>query len=416
MGDVRRILAVLVAVAAFALPAAAFDGPTQQTGAKKSTAEKKSTAAEREAPPSDTAADEKSKSAAMVQQAFEGGIKAYGAGKNEEALRAFEAAMRGGLPSAQMPRMLYYRGLTFRKLGKPGFAVSDLTSALWLKNGLSEAERADAIKVRALAYNEAGISDVPAVPQSSYAEAPALPGQSNNTPGWQTAMAGGGSASAPAPVSNAPAAPTPSSSSGGVGGFFSSLFGGGSSSEPKAEEPPATTASIANDAPPAAAESSSWSGTTEVAQAAPAPQRAPEIASPFVTQVAAAEQPSSPASDAAPVARSAPSGKTQVAAAEQPSASASDAAPVARSAPSGKFRLQVAAVRSRSEAEALAGLVVGRHGEQLGGRQPEVDEAVIGSMGTFYRVRLGPYANAKEPEQLCVALRSDGFDCLVVTR
>ncbi len=88
----------------------------------------------------------------MVQQAFDAGIKAYGAGKNEEALRAFEAAMRGGLPSAQMPRMLYYRGLTFRKLGKPGFAVSDLTSALWLKNGLSEAERADAIKVRALAY------------------------------------------------------------------------------------------------------------------------------------------------------------------------------------------------------------------------------------------------------------------------
>ena len=63
--------------------------------------------------------------------------------------------------------LLYYRGLVFRKLGKPGFAVSDLTSALWLKNGLSEAERADAIKVRALAYNEAGISDVPPVPQSS---------------------------------------------------------------------------------------------------------------------------------------------------------------------------------------------------------------------------------------------------------
>ncbi len=64
----------------------------------------------------------------------------------------------------------------------------------------------------------------------------------------------------------------------------------------------------------------------------------------------------------------------------------------------------------------MPGCVVGRHAEQLGGRQPEVDEAVIGSMGTFYRVRLGPYASAKEPEQLCVALRSDGFDCLVVTQ
>ena len=103
-----------------------------------------------------------------------------------------------------------------------------------------------------------------------------------------------------------------------------------------------------------------------------------------------------------------------MAAVDQPKSSANDAPPVARSSPSGKYRLQVAAVRTRSEAEALAGLVVGRHAEQLGGRQPEVDETVIGSMGTFYRVRLGPYASADEPEQLCVALRSDGFDCLVV--
>ena len=35
-------------------------------------------------------------------------------------------------------------------------------------------------------------------------------------------------------------------------------------------------------------------------------------------------------------------------------------------------------------------------------------------MGTFYGVRLGPYASAGEPEPMCGALRSDGFDCLVV--
>jgi tetratricopeptide (TPR) repeat protein len=381
MGDVLRNLTLLLAVAAFALPAAAFDGPTQKAGARKSSAAQKE---QKEEP--EVGGDEKGKTAALVQQAFDAGIKAYGAGKNEEALRAFEAAMRGGLPSAQMPRMLYYRGLTFRKLGKPGFAVSDLTSALWLKPGLSEAERADAIKVRALAYNEAGISNVPAVPQSSFAEAPTLPGQSKPDPAVHTAMAGG--ASAPA-ASDAPAAPTPSSGSGGVTGFFSNLFGGGSSSSsgPPPGEPPGATASI--DRPPVQSEDSAgWGGTTEVAPASAPPQRAPEIASPFVTQIAAVDEP-----------------KT----------SATDAAPVARSTPSGKFKLQVAAVRTRSEAVALAGLVVGRHAEQLGGRKPEVDETVIGSMGTFYRVRLGPYANADEPEHLCVALRSDGFDCLVVT-
>lgn len=383
MGDVLRNLTVLAAVAAFTLPAAAFDGAPQTTGAKKSTA------AQKQEPQGEAAGDEKSKSAALVQQAFEAGIKAYGVGKNDEALRAFDAALRGGLPSQQMARMLYYRGLTYRKQGKPGLAISDLTSALWLKNGLSEAERHDAVKMRAVAYNEAGVSDVPAVPQSAYAEAPALPGQSNAAPGWQTAMSGTGGASAP--VSNAPAAPTPTTSS-GSGGFFSSitnLFSGGSSgsSEPKAEEPPVTTASIGNNAPPPAAEGAAWTSTTEVAAAAPAPNRTPEIAAPVVTQVAADAGPSDPA-----------------------------AAPAANEAPNGKFRLQVAAVRSRTEAEAMASLLVGRHGELLGGRKPEVDEAVIGSMGTFYRVRLGPFANAKDPEQLCVALRPDGFDCLVVTQ
>jgi tetratricopeptide (TPR) repeat protein len=385
MGDFLRNLTLLLAVAAFAAPAMAFDGPTQKTGAKKSTA---ATKQEKEAAPDGAAADEKGKAAALVQQAFDGGIKAYGSGKFEEAQRAFDAAVRGGLPSAQMPRLLYYRGLTFRKLGKPGYAVSDLTNALWLKGGLSEAERADATKVRALAYNESGVSDVPPVPQSAYAEAPKIP--SSTPAATQTAMAGSGGSAAPA--SNAPAAPTPSSSSsGGIGGFFSNLFGG-SSSEEKPAEPPTSTASIGGDnAPPPDPAASGWGASTEVvahgsAPNGPAPKRAPEIAAPFVTQVASVDQ--------------------------QPSAPAPPAERV--SAPSGKFRLQVAAVRSRSEAEALAGLLVGRHGDQLGGRHPEVDESVIGSMGTFYRVRLGPYASAQEPEQLCAALRSDGFDCLVL--
>jgi tetratricopeptide (TPR) repeat protein len=384
MGDFLRNLTLLLAVATFAAPAVAFDGPTQKTGAKKSTAAEKQ---QKEAAP-EAAADEKGKAAALVQQAFEGGIKAYGSGKFEEAQRAFDAAVRGGLPSAQMPRLLYYRGLTFRKLGKPGYAVSDLTSALWLKGGLSDAERADAIKTRALAYNESGVSDVPPVPQSAYAEAPKIP--SSTPAATQTAMAGGGGSAAPA--SNAPAAPTPSSSSsGGIGGFFSNLFGG-SSSEEKPAEPPTSTASLGGDnAPPPDPAASGWGAATEVVAhgSVPngaAPKRAPEIAAPFVTQVASVDrQTSAPAPPAERL-----------------------------SAPSGKFRLQVAAVRSRSEAEALAGLLVGRHADQLGGRHPEVDESVIGSMGTFYRVRLGPYANAKEPEQLCAALRSDGFDCLVL--
>jgi hypothetical protein len=56
------------------------------------------------------------------------------------------------------------------------------------------------------------------------------------------------------------------------------------------------------------------------------------------------------------------------------------------------------------------------HGPSLNGREPLVDEAVIGNFGTFYRVRVGPYADAKEPGRLCNSLRPSGFDCLVVTQ
>jgi cell division septation protein DedD len=91
-------------------------------------------------------------------------------------------------------------------------------------------------------------------------------------------------------------------------------------------------------------------------------------------------------------------------------------APEAAPATPAQYRVQVASVRSRSEAYALAVRLVSQHGGELEGRKPEVQEAVIGSMGTFYRVRLGPYASSEQSQQICGSLRATGFDCLVVTQ
>jgi cell division protein FtsN len=88
------------------------------------------------------------------------------------------------------------------------------------------------------------------------------------------------------------------------------------------------------------------------------------------------------------------------------------AAPVARQ---GKYKVHIAALRSRAEAEALAAQLVAQHGADLANHAPTVDEAVIGSMGTFYRVRIGGYASQDEPRGLCNKLRTSGLDCLVVT-
>jgi hypothetical protein len=78
--------------------------------------------------------------------------------------------------------------------------------------------------------------------------------------------------------------------------------------------------------------------------------------------------------------------------------------------------VQVASVRSRSEAYALSVRLVSQHGSEFGARRPAVEETVIGSMGTFYRVSVGPYASAQEPQQLCGSLRASGYDCLVITQ
>ena len=430
-----RILAytvVLIAVGVY--PAAAFDGPTQSKGGTKSAPASGSAAK----PAAEGAAKAKPKTVPPGEKLYNAGIKAYEAGKHADAIKHLGAAIRaGGLQKTQIAKALYYRGLAFRKKGKPGQAISDLTSAYWLNEGLTTAQRSDALSSRNAAYREAGISNAPAASESVVVAAePAVmsvPSLDASTSGWETATLGKiaspatnasstSQSTSPAPaIAAAPASKSSTSasdssdsgSSGGVGGFFSSITnlftGGGSSSNqpaPSQSKNSDTTASIATKP-----ETSSWTQTTQVAPTPPSakPTKPAHVATPFTTQVAAAPPPAKPAQVTTPF-------TTQVAAATPPAVAAQPSKPKVTTAPSGKYRLQVAAVRSRREADAVASRLMQKYGGKLGQRRPVVDEAVIGSMGTFYRVRVGPYANAKEPQQLCGTLRTSGFDCLVVTQ
>ncbi len=433
-----RILAytvVLIAVGVY--PAAAFDGPTQSKGGTKSAPASGSAAK----PAAEGAAKAKPKTVPPGEKLYNAGIKAYEAGKHADAIKHLGAAIRaGGLQKTQIAKALYYRGLAFRKKGKPGQAISDLTSAYWLNEGLTTAQRSDALSSRNAAYREAGISNAPAASESVVVAAePAVmsvPSLDASTSGWETATLGkiaspatnasssSQSTSAAPAIAAAPASKSSTSasdssdsgSSGGVGGFFSSITnlftGGGSSSSqptPSQSKNSDTTASIATEP-----ETSSWTQTTQVAPAPPSakPTKPAHVATPFTTQVAAAPPPAKPKK---PAQVTTPF-TTQVAAATPPAVAAQPSKPKVTTAPSGKYRLQVAAVRSRREADAVAARLMQKYGGKLGQRRPVVDEAVIGSMGTFYRVRVGPYANAKEPQQLCGMLRTSGFDCLVVTQ
>ncbi|HXF53293.1 MAG TPA: SPOR domain-containing protein, partial [Hyphomicrobiaceae bacterium] len=92
------------------------------------------------------------------------------------------------------------------------------------------------------------------------------------------------------------------------------------------------------------------------------------------------------------------------------------AAAARKEAAGGRYRLQVAAVRSHAEAQALAARLREKHGPDIAALKTEIDETVVGNMGTLYRVRLGPFANASEPRTLCAKLKSDGLDCLIVAQ
>lgn len=97
------------------------------------------------------------------------GINAYRQGSLEAAIEALSEALQGPLSSRQAAKALYYRGLAYRAVGRPGQAVADLDSAIALRNGLSLGQLADAEDNRAAAQREAGIgagqSVVPAQPE-----------------------------------------------------------------------------------------------------------------------------------------------------------------------------------------------------------------------------------------------------------
>jgi hypothetical protein len=439
-----------------------------------------------------------------IQRAYAGGTRSFEAGDMAGAEQQLSVALAGGgLPNSQMARALYLRGAAARRLGKPAQAISDLTTAVWLKGGLSDTDKAKATEERQLAYREAGLGDTPPpigaapldqgagtaaaptpktgaqvvqVTQQSFwnnfslPTMPTLPsfGSLTGSSSQPAAVAPAAALSAEAAPAQVAAAPEAGSSSSGTS-FFNFQ-----SSQPAQTETASTQPSSSWDT-----QTASHTATIEV-PAAPqpistgyAPTHAPDaglnplsatanpaapqgtISNPlagsgtavsnffgnmFGTGPSAAQEPAAPAT-AEHVQNWGPESTVVTAQTSSmvqrgpdsppPSSTAQDdlpwsasgggapaAAPVkvAATGGAGKYKLQVAAVRSRAEAEKLAQSLHGFQPVRDGVVAAEIDEAVIGSMGTFYRVRLGPYADAKEPGQLCKTLKPQGFDCLVVTQ
>jgi hypothetical protein len=316
---------------------------------------------------SKAAAKKKKQDPIEAQRAIDAALKLVEAGKSEPAVQAFTATLAGGnLPAGIMAKALLYRGIAYRQQQKPAQAIADLTSALWLKGGLSETDRADALRQRASAYQEAGLSE------SGQATVAAVPGAARPKPQTASSVFSWGAADTtptPAPAQAASLVSQPSSApaqpSANGWNLFGNLFGGGATTPVSA--PPAKTAPLqsAGSVPEQAATPAmkGWSSNTHVHGAS----------SPIETSAIAAK-------------------------------------------PEGRFRVQLAIVRSQEEAQAVAAKVKREHAGVLAALEPQIDQAVIGNMGSFYRVRVGPFATQNEGQAVCAKLKGSGLDCLLVTQ
>jgi hypothetical protein len=88
-------------------------------------------------------------------------------------------------------------------------------------------------------------------------------------------------------------------------------------------------------------------------------------------------------------------------------------APEVPAGPPKDFHLQIATVGSRSEAFALSVRLTSQYGSEFGRRRLVVSEMQGENQARAYRVRLGPYANAEEPQRVCDSLHAGGYECLV---
>ena len=75
--------------------------------------------------------------------------------------------------------------------------------------------------------------------------------------------------------------------------------------------------------------------------------------------------------------------------------------------------VQVTSERSESAAQAAFRVLKARYPNQLGGREPIIRCADLGTAGTYYRALVGPLRSAEEAKRLCSGLKAAGADCII---
>jgi hypothetical protein len=106
---------------------------------------------------------------------------------------------------------------------------------------------------------------------------------------------------------------------------------------------------------------------------------------------------------------------TKAATTQVASAKAPDAAPAggAKSTLSG-VRIQLISMPSEETAWGAWKQLSGKYSSHLSDLTPVLEQADLGTKGTFYRVQAGPFTTVAAAQERCTAMKQDGLDCLVV--
>ena len=79
----------------------------------------------------------------------------------------------------------------------------------------------------------------------------------------------------------------------------------------------------------------------------------------------------------------------------------------------GGYAVQVSSQHSEAEVQDSFRALQAKYPDVLGGRQPIIRRADLGSKGIYYRALVGPFASAEEAASMCSNLKAAGGSCLV---
>jgi outer membrane biosynthesis protein TonB len=126
-------------------------------------------------------------------------------------------------------------------------------------------------------------------------------------------------------------------------------------------------------------------------------------------RIAAAALPPRPAATQPPVALVAPSATET---ASTPPANVAPAETLAKPIAGGSYLLQIGSYKSQDEAQSAWHAFQAKH-PVVGGYQQDIKQVDLGDKGTWYRLRIGAFADKDAAMALCSKLKADGASCFM---